>query len=255
MADVPENPGSQDPLASAEPTAETPDVAIVEAEAAAVTEPPAPTGAAAAPEQALDPSLEQTPDPTPDDAAPAAEAAPASEADPSAAAEPVEAFEPEAAAPAAIEAPVAEPVLAEPPVTTPISPTVTTPTTPTIAASLEVPPRPAAADAATAEGGEWDLLVSKVTAFLEGDNLQRWWNQLGGPLRTAGLLLALVVVLRLYGALLDTLGDLPLVPRLLQLAGLITVARFALTRLVRSEDRRAVTDDLRSRWQRFRGQG
>jgi hypothetical protein len=60
-------------------------------------------------------------------------------------------------------------------------------------------------------------------------------------------------VLRLYDALLDTLGDLPLVPRLLQLTGLIALVRFALTRLVRTEDREAVLNDWKRRWQGFRG--
>jgi hypothetical protein len=124
---------------------------------------------------------------------------------------------------------------------------------PSIAASLEAPPQPGGG-AEAGDGGEWELLVGKLVAFLEGDQLRDWWNRLGGPLRTAGLLLALVLVLRLYDALLDTLGDLPLLPRLLQLVGLIGVARFALTRLVRTEDRQAVIDDLKGRWQRFRGE-
>ena len=42
---------------------------------------------------------------------------------------------------------------------------------------------------------------------------------------------------------------------LLELAGLIAVIQFGLTRMVRSSDRRQVIDGLRQRWQSFRGRG
>jgi len=121
---------------------------------------------------------------------------------------------------------------------------------PGIATSLVVPPL----DASEAgEGGEWDLLTGKVRTWFDGAQLQERWETLGGPLRAAGLLLAAVVLLRLYSALLETLADLPLVPRLLQLAGLLSVAQFALTRLVRSSDRERILTSWRHRWNDFRG--
>lgn len=121
---------------------------------------------------------------------------------------------------------------------------------PGIAASLVVPPL----DASEAgEGGEWDLLTGKVRSWFDGAELQERWETLGGPLRAAGLLLAAVVVLRLYSALLETLADLPLVPRLLQLVGLLSVAQFALTRLVRSSDRERILTSWHQRWNDFRG--
>lgn len=121
---------------------------------------------------------------------------------------------------------------------------------PGIASSLVVPPL-AAGEAG--EGGEWDLLVGKVQAWFDGADVRNRWESLGGPLRASGLLLGAVVVLRLYSALLETLGDLPLVPRLLQLAGLITVVRFCLTRLVRSSERERILGLWRERWNDFRG--
>ena len=72
-------------------------------------------------------------------------------------------------------------------------------------------------------------------------------------LRGLGVLLGLLLVLKLYVALLDTLDDLPLLPRLLQLVGLIAVLRFSVLRLTRSSDRRAVLDDWKRRWDAFRG--
>jgi hypothetical protein len=119
-----------------------------------------------------------------------------------------------------------------------------------VAATIAVPALPAEA---VVDGGEWEVLIGKLRAWLDGAGLQDRWNALGGPLRALGLLLAAVVLLRLYSALLETLGDLPLLPRLLQLVGLITLSRFALTRLVRSSERERILSSWSQRWNDFRG--
>ena len=129
---------------------------------------------------------------------------------------------------------------------------------PRVAATLEVPPLPAGALPGSAAGpgaagGEWDLLMGKVQAWLEQNDLPGQWERLGGPLRGLGVLLGLLLVLKLYVALLDTLDDVPLMPRLLQLVGLIAALRFSLLRLTRSGDRQAVLDDWKRRWDAFRG--
>jgi hypothetical protein len=136
---------------------------------------------------------------------------------------------------------------------------------PRVATTLEIPPLPAGANSAVTksagpegagpgpEGGEWDLLVGKVKTWLEDNDLPGQWERLGGPLRGLGVLLGVLLVLKLYVALLDTLDDLPLLPRLLQLVGLIVVLRFSLLRLTRSSDRQAVLDDWKRRWDAFRG--
>ena len=124
------------------------------------------------------------------------------------------------------------------------------PEPPGIATSLVVPPLPTSE---AGEGGEWELLLNKVSAWFDSADLQGRWESLGGPLRAAGLLLAAVVLLRLYAALLETLGDLPLVPRLLQLVGLVSVVQFGLTRLVRSSERERILTNWRQRWNDFRG--
>lgn len=154
--------------------------------------------------------------------------------------------------PAARETPtlIAEPAPAAPPVAAPLEVSASPAEPPGIATSVVVPPLPAGE---AGEGGEWDLLLSKVRAWYDGADLQGRWESLGGPLRGAGLLLAAVVLLRLYSALLETLGDLPLVPRLLQLVGLVTVVHFGLTRLVRSSDRERILTTWQHRWNDFRG--
>jgi predicted lipid-binding transport protein (Tim44 family) len=92
-----------------------------------------------------------------------------------------------------------------------------------------------------------------VNTWLEQADLPGQWERLGGPLRGLGLLLAGLLVIKLYVALLDTLDDLPLLPRLLQLVGLIAFLNFSLTRLTRSSDRRVILEDWKRRWDAFRG--
>ncbi|MFM7236773.1 MAG: CAAD domain-containing protein [Cyanobium sp.] len=126
---------------------------------------------------------------------------------------------------------------------------------PTVATTLEVAPRAGAqaGEGSGAEGGEFDLLVSKIKAWFDQADLAGQWDRLSGPLRGLGLLLGAVLVMKLYLALLDTLDDVPLLPRLLQLLGLIWLFNFSLTRLTRSGDRKEILEDWKRRWDAFRG--
>ena len=65
--------------------------------------------------------------------------------------------------------------------------------------------------------------------------------------------IGVVLLLRVYGSLINTLDSLPLVGGLLELVGLITLTRFSLTRLVRKSDREQVFSEWRQRWNDFRG--
>lgn len=124
---------------------------------------------------------------------------------------------------------------------------------PRVATTLEVPPLSGGEAGRGAGGGEWDLLVGKVQAWLEQADLPGQWDRLSGPLRGLGLLLGVLLVLKLYGAVLDTLDDVPLLPRLLQLVGLLALLRFSLTRLTRSSDREEILADWKRRWDTFSG--
>jgi hypothetical protein len=148
----------------------------------------------------------------------------------------------------------AEVVPPPPPTVTPVEVEAVDPGEPRVAATLEVEPLPPGeAGSARPEGGEWDLLLGKVKAWLDQADLPGQWERLGGPLRGLGVLLGLLLVLKLYVALLDTLDDLLLLPRLLQLVGLIALLRFSVTRLTRSGDRQAILEDWKRRWDAFRG--
>jgi len=255
MADVPENPASPDPLEAAEAQDPSPVTQAAEPEVPPeAVEPPAATEAEAFAPESWKASVaeESSPEPEPTATVPTASTAPdANEQAVVTESIPID-VTPLPAPPEPVSPPPEPETAAAPP---PSEPTSTPPVaTPSIAATLEAPPLAhGSGGTAGEEGGEWELLTGKVRAFLDGGELQAWWNRLGGPLRGFGLLIALVLVLRLYDALLGTLGDLPLVPRLLQLAGLIALVRFALTKLVRSEERQAVLNDWKARWQRFRG--
>lgn len=222
-AATPAEPASPEPPAAAEAPVQAPSPAAP----APVAEPALPTVSPASPGPAA--SFGATPD-----LAVSTPSAPPSDPSPAV----------PSAAPSAAEPPAApSPAPAEP------APSEPEPTLAGVAATISVPPL----ESAATEGGEWELLVSKLRAWIDGADLQERWNALGGPLRAFGLLLTAVVVLRLYGALLDTLGDLPLLPRLLQLVGLISLIRFCLTRLVRSSERERILSSWRERWNDFRG--
>lgn len=164
----------------------------------------------------------------------AAEDAPTGEPQPLEAAEPAPAPQPMPAAPAeASESPVAAAAPAEA----------------SVASTIEIPALE------PGEGGEWELLVAKVRQWLASGQLRELVDTARTPLTLLAYLVVAVLVLQLYAALLDVLEGLPLVPGLLELVGVITVVRFALTRLVRSSDRQQVIAGLRSRWNAFRGQG
>ena len=165
---------------------------------------------------------------------PAAEAEPTSEPTPEPTPEPVIAAAPEPAAPEPTPEPMAVPEV------------------PTVVSTLEVPAleRPSGGDA---EGGEWDLLLDKLRQWIASGQLQQLWQTSRTPLTAAAALIGLLVVLRIYGALLGVLDSLPLVPGLLELAGLVAVVRFGISNLVRSSDREKVIANVKGRWAAFRG--
>ena len=207
----------------ADPAQPGPDLAFE-----AVSEPPEPS-----PEPTSHPTSDPTPDPVP--AGPAAESAGANWAA-------AIASEPEAAPP--------EPAPLPKPEVLPLTP----PPVPTVATTIDLPARGDSAGAGpTGEGGEWALLLSKLQAWLGSGQLQDQLQAARTPLTLVAGLIALLVVLQIYGALLAVIRSFPLAPGLLELVGVIAVVRFGLDKLVRSQERRALIEGLQRRWQAFQG--
>lgn len=146
--------------------------------------------------------------------------------------------------------PVATGVVPAEPVVTPSEAPATMPS---VASTIEVPAS-APGGGTSGEGGEWELLLEKLRQWIGSGQLQEQWQASRTPLSLLAGLIALLLVLRLYGALLAVIDSLPLLPGLLELAGLIAVVQFSLTRLVRSEERRSLIQSLQQRWKSFRGQ-
>lgn len=127
--------------------------------------------------------------------------------------------------------------------------------TPQVASTTDVPASPTAvASANEGEGGEWELLVEKVKQWIASGQLQQQWQTARTPITLVAGLIGLLLVLRIYGGLLGVVESVPLLPGLLELVGVISVVRFSLTRLVKSDDRHQVIDGLKQRWSSFRGQ-
>jgi hypothetical protein len=121
---------------------------------------------------------------------------------------------------------------------------------PAIATTLEVPPLPGAA---AGEGGEFDLLIGKMRAWLEEADLAGQWQKLRGPLKGVALLVALILALRLYARVVGALDAIPVISGLLELTGLLYALWFSATRLVRTQERDRVFADWKNRWQAFSG--
>ena len=114
-----------------------------------------------------------------------------------------------------------------------------------IASTVSVPAEPGASDG---EGGEFQLLLAKLNEQLGGVDLASLWEQSKQPLKLIGLALLLILVLQLLGAVLGTLDHVPMLPRILQLIGLIWLSLFASQRLVRSDERKKIIDAVSSTW-------
>jgi hypothetical protein len=111
-------------------------------------------------------------------------------------------------------------------------------------------------DATNAEGGgEWELLIGKVRAWLGQGKLQALWAQARNPLSLILATAALLVVLRVYAALLGAIDSLPLIPGLLELVGVIWAVRFGVPKLLQRSQREQLFGGIQQRWQSFRGRG
>ena len=155
-----------------------------------------------------------------------------------------DAHEPARSLPVEQQAGEEQPPVAEPPVAEP--PKAESP----IASTVSVPADPSASDG---EGGEWHLLIEKLNAWLADAKLMELWQQSQRPLKLLGGALGLLLVLQLTGAVLGTLDAIPMLPRLLQLTGLIYLILFASRRLVRSDERRSLIEGVQSAWSSFTG--
>ena len=115
---------------------------------------------------------------------------------------------------------------------------------------MSVPADPGASDS---DGGEWHLLMEKLNAWLADAKLMELWQQSQRPLKLVGGALSLLLVLQLTSAVLGTLDAIPMLPRLLQLTGLIYLVLFTSRRLVRSDERRSLIEGVKTAWSSFTG--
>ena len=111
----------------------------------------------------------------------------------------------------------------------------------------------ASSDDTTSGGGEWDLLSSKVRQWWDANNLDEIWQRSRRPLFLLGGLSGFTLLIRIYSGILAAIGSIPLAPRLLELVGLGWVIWFSTTRLIRSEERKALLANVGGIWAAFRG--
>ena len=135
------------------------------------------------------------------------------------------------------------------------------PPEPSIAATLVIEASPSAgsnsfsdeAEPQSGEGGEWDLLLGKLRQWLDQNELNSLWAQARKPVTIFAGLVGLLLVLRVYSAVLGALDSLPLVPGLLELAGVVWAVRYGIPKLLRSSERERLLGGLSQSWKAFRG--
>lgn len=104
-----------------------------------------------------------------------------------------------------------------------------------------------------ASGGEWALLSEKVRTWFKNNDLGELTAKIKTPAFIILGFLAFVLLLRIYVGVLETIAKVPLAPGLLELCGIIWVAWFSTTRLIRSQERQKVISTLQNTWRSFRG--
>jgi hypothetical protein len=137
------------------------------------------------------------------------------------------------------------------------------PPEPSIAATLVIEASPSAgsnsfsneSEPQSGEGGEWELLLGKLRQWLDQNELNNLWAQARKPVTILAGLVGLLLVLRVYSAVLGALDSLPLVPGLLELAGVVWTVRYGIPKLLRSSERERLLGGLNQSWKAFRGKG
>ena len=116
----------------------------------------------------------------------------------------------------------------------PVPKTAATVPDPVIASTVTIP----AQENSTDVGGEWDLLVEKIKAWIDSKELGSVWSQAQLPLRLIGGLILFVIVISVYGGFLCQINKVPLEHGLMEVTGLIWLLNYARCNLVRSSDRK-----------------
>ncbi|MEY4746237.1 MAG: hypothetical protein RLZZ274_1962 [Cyanobacteriota bacterium] len=133
------------------------------------------------------------------------------------------------------------------------------PPEPSIAATLVIEASPSQgspndeAEPQSGEGGEWDLLLGNLRQWLDQNELNNLWAQARKPVTILAGLVGLLLVVRVYSAVLGALDSLPLVPGLLELAGVVWTVRYGIPKLLRSSERERLLGGLSQSWKAFRG--
>jgi len=163
---------------------------------------------------------------------------------------PVDEPRPEAETPGSDPTPTTEPTPAPTPEPAPTPAPTHAPTPdPLIASTVSIP----AQESDDEDGGEWELLVGKVKDWLEQNDLAELWAKAQLPLRLVGGLIVFSLMATVYSGVLSTINSIPLVPGLLELAGVIWLVNFALRNLIRNSDRDNFIKGARSTWTRVTG--
>ena len=103
------------------------------------------------------------------------------------------------------------------------------------------------------DGGEWEILSGNVLNWIKKKDLSSQWALIRQGLILFIAVTTSILIIGIYGRILEVISIFPLAPKLFELAGTIWVALFTSTKLLRSEERKELLLKINERWESFRG--
>ena len=101
---------------------------------------------------------------------------------------------------------------------------------------------------------ELEMLSGKMQSWLNNKDLPSQLRLLVSPLLILAGLILLVVLLQVYGSILNGISKFPLAPRIFEFVGIIWLIRFSTTRIARSKDRNELYGKIKNSWFSFFGE-
>jgi len=101
---------------------------------------------------------------------------------------------------------------------------------------------------------EWQNLLIKLKGWIGTRLFLNEYDLFIDPSLLIIGLIALLIFLKAYTTILNTVEVIPLAPRLCQVIGTLWLIKFSTTRLLRKQDRQKFLLEMISRWRTFLGQ-
>jgi len=103
------------------------------------------------------------------------------------------------------------------------------------------------AEEVSKEGGEWDLLLEKLSEWKKSKKLKNQAKRFQQIALLFACLLLLASIVKIYGGFISGISKLPIAPGIFELVGTIWLIWFSISKLLRSKDRQDLLSEIRTR--------